>query len=87
MPVSKPLSEPVPANNFGENASDPADPTAALPVMRHEGNDSEAATEKLNARGQSGQGAQGDNGDQARQRRRGGGGLSAADLLRREGRL
>jgi RND superfamily putative drug exporter len=50
--------------------------------MRPEGDDSEAATEKLNAR------AQGDNGDQARQRRRGGGGgLSAQDLLRREGRL
>jgi RND superfamily putative drug exporter len=51
--------------------------------MRPAGNDPEAATEKLNARGQ---GAQSDNGDQARQRRRGGG-LSAADLLRREGRL
>jgi trehalose monomycolate/heme transporter len=50
-------------------------------MMRPEGDDSEAATEKLNAR------AQGDNGDQARQRRRGGGGLSAQDLLRREGRL
>jgi RND superfamily putative drug exporter len=52
--------------------------------MRPAGNDPEAATENLNARGQ---GAQSDNGDQARQRRRGGGGLSAADLLRREGRL
>ena len=72
---------PVPTNNSGDNASDPADPTAALPIMRPEGNDSEAATEKLNAR------AQGDNADQARQRRRGGGGLSAQDLLRREGRL
>jgi trehalose monomycolate/heme transporter len=69
----------MPASNPGENASDPADPTAALPITRPQGNDSEAATEKLNARGR-------DNGDQARQRRRGGG-LSAADLLRREGRL
>jgi trehalose monomycolate/heme transporter len=75
-----PVSTPVPTNNSGD-ASDPADPTAALPIMRPEGDDSEAATEKLNAR------AQGDNGDQARQRRRGGGGLSAQDLLRREGRL
>jgi RND superfamily putative drug exporter len=52
--------------------------------MRSEGNDSDAATEQLNSRGQS------DNGDDARPRRRGGGGgagLSAQDLLRREGRL
>jgi trehalose monomycolate/heme transporter len=53
-----------------------AEPTTALPV-----NESDPATEQLNARGQ------GDNGDSARQRRRSGGGLSAADLLRREGRL
>jgi len=72
---------PVATNSSGDNAGDPADPTAALPIMRPDGNDSEAATEKLNARGQS------DNGDHARQHRRGGGGLSAQDLLRREGRL
>ena len=76
---------PVPGPVSGENVSDPADPTAALPVMRPESNDSEAATEKLNARGQA---DQSDNGDEARPRRRGGGGgVSAADLLRREGRL
>ena len=69
---------PVPTNRSGDNNADPADPTAALPVTRSEGKDSEAATEQLNARGQS------DNGDR---RRRGGGGLSAQDLLRREGRL
>jgi trehalose monomycolate/heme transporter len=69
---------PVPTNR--ENNSDPADPTAGLPVMRPEGDDSDAATEKLNSRGQ------GDNGDNSRPRRRGGG-LSAQDLLRREGRL
>jgi trehalose monomycolate/heme transporter len=69
---------PVPTNRSGDNNSDPADPTAALPVMRSDANDSDAATEQLNARGQS------DNGDR---RRRGGGGLSAQDLLRREGRL
>jgi trehalose monomycolate/heme transporter len=72
---------PVPS----EIASDPADPTAALPIMRPETDDSEAATEKINARGQA---DQSDNGDDARPRRRGGGGgVSAADLLRREGRL
>jgi uncharacterized membrane protein YdfJ with MMPL/SSD domain len=71
---------PVPARRSGDN-SDPADPTAALPVMQSDANDSDAATEKLNARDQ------GDNGDNSRQRRRGGGGLSAQDLLRREGRL
>jgi RND superfamily putative drug exporter len=66
---------PVPTNR--ENNNDPAD----LPVTRPEAEDSDAATEKLNA------GGQGDNGDNSRPRRRGGGGLSAQDLLRREGRL
>ncbi|HET7074145.1 MAG TPA: MMPL family transporter [Mycobacterium sp.] len=69
---------PVPTSRSDDDKADPADPTAALPVMRSDANDSDAATEKLNARGQS------DNGDR---RRRGGGGLSAQDLLRREGRL
>jgi len=72
---------PVPTNRSDDDGKDPADPTTALPVMRSEGDDSEAATEKLNARGQ------GENGDPVRQRRRTGGGLSAQDLLRREGRL
>ena len=71
---------PVPTNQ--ESKGDPADPTAALPIMRSEADDSDAATKKLNARGQ------GDNGDAARPHRRGAsGGLSAQDLLRREGRL
>ena len=70
---------PIPGNH--ENKGDPADPTTALPVMRSDGNDSDAATEKLNASGQ------GDNGENPRPRRRAGGGLSAQDLLRREGRL
>jgi RND superfamily putative drug exporter len=73
---------PVPTTR--ENNNDPADLTAGLPVMRSEADDSDAATEKLNARGQ---GDHGDNGDNSRPRRRGGGGLSAQDLLRREGRL
>ncbi|MBX9982285.1 MAG: hypothetical protein K2Z76_22280, partial [Mycobacterium gordonae] len=62
--------------------SDIADKTAALPVQRAEGDDSETATEKLNARG-----IQDDSVDTSRRRRTGGGGLSAQDLLRREGRL
>ncbi|WP_139333051.1 hypothetical protein, partial [Mycobacterium sp. SP-6446] len=57
------------------------------PVRRPEADDSDAATEKLNARGQGDPGEPGDNGDNSRPRRRGGGGLSAQDLLRREGRL
>ncbi|BAX90558.1 MMPL family transporter [Mycobacterium shigaense] len=69
---------PLPGNG------DPAEPTTALPAMRPEGDDAEAATEKINARGK---GAQSDNGEEPRPRRRAGGGLSAQDLLRREGRL
>jgi hypothetical protein len=72
---------PVPAHR--ENNNDPGDPTSGLPVMRPEADESDAATEKLNARGQ---GDHADNGDNSRPRRRGGG-LSAQDLLRREGRL
>lgn len=70
---------PVPGNH--EPKGDPAEPTTALPVARTEGNDTDAATEKMNARGQD------DNGDNSRPRRRAGGGVSAQDLLRREGRL
>jgi trehalose monomycolate/heme transporter len=69
---------PVQSDGAGDNTGEAADPTAALPVMRSDADDSEAATEQLNARGKN------DNGDR---RRRGGGGLSAQDLLRREGRL
>ncbi|MEB3980543.1 MMPL family transporter [Mycobacterium sp. 663a-19] len=79
---------PVPGSR--EKNSDPADPTAAIPASRPDEDDSDAATEKLNARGQGGQGDNGDGGDggdDSRPRRRGGGGLSAQDLLRREGRL
>ena len=69
---------PVQTDGCGDSKGDQADPTAALPVMRSDANDSDAATERLDARGQK------DNGER---RRRGGGGLSAQDLLRREGRL
>jgi RND superfamily putative drug exporter len=56
-----------------------AEETRAIPVNRPDQGDSEVATEKLNSRGKK-------EGDE--QRRRGtGGGVSAADLLRREGRL
>ena len=75
---------PVPGSRSGDNKGDTADPTAALPVIRKGANDPDAATEQLNARGQSGQGA---NGDKSRQRRRVGGGITAQDLLRREGKL
>jgi RND superfamily putative drug exporter len=70
---------PVATERSGEDTGDQSDATAALPVMPSDADDSEAATEQLNARGQSD-----NNGDR---RRRGGGGLSAQDLLRREGRL
>lgn len=81
IPVPTNRTETAEAGDKGDSHSNAADPTAALPVMRSQGNDSEAATEKLNARGEA------ENGDAARQRRRAGGGLSAQDLLRREGRL
>jgi trehalose monomycolate/heme transporter len=74
---------PVP-NNHSEGGhadagqGEDAEPTTAFKSIRSE-DESDPSTEKMNARG--------DNGDPARQRRRSGGGLSAADLLRREGRL
>ncbi|APE17249.1 hypothetical protein BOH72_20330 [Mycobacterium sp. WY10] len=56
-----------------------AEETRAIPVSRPDQGDSEVATEKLNSRGKK---------EGEEQRRRGsGGGVSAADLLRREGRL
>lgn len=78
MPVAGGRPEPAP-----EPAGDPADKTAAIPAQRAEGDDPETATEKLNARGIQEDG----NVDTGRRRRTGGGGLSAQDLLRREGRL
>ncbi|RFD26052.1 hypothetical protein MUBE_06300 [Mycobacterium uberis] len=78
-PTGQTRAMPVSANRSNDNAGDPAEPTTALPIIRPQDNDSEAATEKLNARGQGGN---------SRQRRRAaGGGVSAQDLLRREGRL
>ncbi len=76
MPVAGSRPEPAPEPNA-------SDKTAALPAQRPEGDDSETATEKLNARGIQEDGTV----DTSRRRRTGGGGLSAQDLLRREGRL
>jgi uncharacterized membrane protein YdfJ with MMPL/SSD domain len=78
---SKPKQSDRPADNRGSgNAVPPAPPSAAHPVPRPGGSDSEPATEKLNTHGQSGNSA-----EKTGPRR--GGGLSAQDLLRREGRL
>jgi trehalose monomycolate/heme transporter len=61
----------------GQPTAEPSDATTAIPTGPRENKDAEVATEKLNARD--------DNPDRPRSRR--GGGLSAQDLLRREGRL
>jgi trehalose monomycolate/heme transporter len=57
--------------------TEPEDATTAIPTAPRDDKDPETATEKMNARGETP--------DRPRQRR--GGGLSAADLLRREGRI
>ena len=72
-PVSKPVSKPVPTDP--ENKGDPADPTAALPVMRAEADDSDAATEEAEHPWKSD--SQGDNGDATRPHRRGAAAASA----------
>ncbi len=58
-------------------ASISAEETRAIPISRPDSGDSEVATEQLNARGKK----------DSEERPRRGGGVSAADLLRREGRL
>jgi len=62
----------------GTPADISAQETRAIPISQPEPGDSDVATEKLNARGKK-------RGGEERQRR--GGGVSAQDLLRREGRL
>jgi trehalose monomycolate/heme transporter len=57
--------------------TEPEDATTAIPTAPRDDKDPETATEKMNASGETP--------DRPRQRR--GGGLSAADLLRREGRM
>jgi uncharacterized membrane protein YdfJ with MMPL/SSD domain len=58
----------------GQPPAEPADATTAIPTPPRDEKDSDTATEKLDARGEN-------------PPRRRGGGLSAADLLRREGRM
>jgi trehalose monomycolate/heme transporter len=58
----------------GKSPAEPEDATTAIPTPPRDEKDSDTATEKLNARGEN-------------PPRRRGGGLSAADLLRREGRM
>jgi trehalose monomycolate/heme transporter len=92
-PVQPPSAEPT--RSMGPGSAGPADATTAIPVQRPEpeagdetatraipvstprGGDTETATEKLNARGEAE--------EKSRQKR--GGGVSAQDLLRREGRI
>jgi RND superfamily putative drug exporter len=82
-PPAKPAPPAPQAPQRPPTAPPSGDQTRAIPVPgnRPDDPDSDAPGEAVNPRGQ------GENGDPARQRRRSGGGLSAADLLRREGRL
>ncbi len=70
-----PAQEPTVADEVSPAIS--AEETRAIPVSRPDQGDSEVATEKLNSRGKK----------EGEQRPRRGGGVSAADLLRREGRM
>jgi trehalose monomycolate/heme transporter len=93
-PSSAPQPAPQPKENEAEDvttaiqiryarAEDPDSPetaTRAFPAAQSRPADTETATEKLNSRGES-------KNDDDKPQRRGGGGLSAQDLLRREGRL
>jgi trehalose monomycolate/heme transporter len=76
MPV--PTERPAGQRPENEDVEDQA--TTAIPTPPREDKDPDVATQKLNARGKDVEGS-----DRTRQRR--GGGLSAADLLRREGRI
>jgi trehalose monomycolate/heme transporter len=73
---------PVPRERAaGQQPTEADDATTAIPTApRDEKKDPDVATQKLNSRGNDA-----DSGDRPRQRR--GGGLSAQDLLRREGRI
>ena len=82
-PPSKPSADqtramPIPREQpSAQPPTEPEDATTAIPTAPREDKDPKLATEKMNARD--------DNPDRPRQRR--GGGLSAQDLLRREGRI
>ncbi|MFZ0904511.1 MAG: MMPL family transporter [Mycobacterium sp.] len=85
-PPSEPSADqtramPVPGQRpSGQQPTAEDDATTAIPTPPREEKDPDVATQKMNARGNDA-----DNGNRTRQRR--GGGLSAADLLRREGRM
>jgi trehalose monomycolate/heme transporter len=85
-PPSEPSADqtramPVPRERpSGQRPTGEDEATTAIPTPPREEKDPDVATQKLNARGNDA-----DGGDRTRQRR--GGGLSAQDLLRREGRI
>jgi RND superfamily putative drug exporter len=85
-PPSEPSADqtramPVPKDHpSGPRPTDEDDATTAIPTPPRDEKDPDVATRKVNARGNDA-----DNGDRTRKRR--GGGLSAQDLLRREGRI
>jgi RND superfamily putative drug exporter len=80
-PADKTRPAPVPREfAAGQSPANEDDSTTAIPTGPRNASDPDLATEKLNDRGRNGA-----NGDRTRQRR--GGGLSAQDLLRREGRF
>jgi RND superfamily putative drug exporter len=69
---------PIPREQPAEQPpTEPEDATTAIPTGPRQDKDPETATEKVNARGE----------EPERPRQRRGGGLSAQDLLRREGRI
>ncbi len=82
IPVARPNG-----THTEDNDATPEAATRAIPVANPRAKDTEAATEKLNSRPDRGEGPapQGEGDDKPT--RRGGGGVSAQDLLRREGRI
>lgn len=79
VPPSQPSADqtramPIPRE---QPPTEPEDATTAIPTGPRQDKDPETATEKVNARGE----------EPERPRQRRGGGLSAQDLLRREGRI
>lgn len=72
IPTTPPAQSQSPAPDTEDDTA-----TRAIPVSKPRAGEAEAATEKLNARGEA---------DEKTRQRRGGGGVSAQDLLRREGR-
>jgi uncharacterized membrane protein YdfJ with MMPL/SSD domain len=77
-----------PNGSHSEKAGVTPEPaTTAIPVANPRAKDTETATEKLNSRAEGTPGAEESNDADDKPTRRGGGGVSAQDLLRREGRL